>query len=292
MQIRPTLDDTLGAAYIGSLLVACFLGLTTLQTYLYFTRYHDSDPTILRLAIAVLWILDVAHMALLAHTVYKYAVTDFGDFLSLTKVTPTILIQIIITGFNDTIVRLVYCSRIWKLSNHNRVICAVVIVVTLATLAFNINGVIECINIVSYFEIHRTKKWTVFVTLAMGSLADVLISVTLCVLLSRKRQRSHARRLESTVRILQMYMINTGITTSVLFIVALALYAIAPTTLIWFVLFCILPKLFSNALLGMLNARKSLREHMGDVVISLRLNSAIEGVCSNGAAGVLSPPEV
>lgn len=93
MQIRPTLDDTLGAAYIGevTLVSSCclantdapmlryrkpprslvgmrklyipnpslsltwnpsFLGLTTLQTYLYFTRYHDSDPTILKLAVS------------------------------------------------------------------------------------------------------------------------------------------------------------------------------------------------------------------------------------------------
>ena len=83
--------------------------------------------------------------------------------------------------------------------------------------------------------------------------------------------------------------------------------------MIWFILFSILPKrtsestrmilrdshsegsikrgmaVFLNALLGMLNARKSLREHMGDVVISLRLTSTVQDICPDV---ILAPSEV
>ncbi|TBU23960.1 hypothetical protein BD311DRAFT_742103 [Dichomitus squalens] len=48
-----TLDDTLGAAFIGNILAACLYGMTTLQTYIYYGR-SDTESKTLKSLIAFL----------------------------------------------------------------------------------------------------------------------------------------------------------------------------------------------------------------------------------------------
>ncbi|KAI0926376.1 hypothetical protein AcV5_008858 [Taiwanofungus camphoratus] len=55
-----------------------FYGITSVQTYLYYTRYKDDSVT-LRLLIFLLWLLDGLHQAFITHASYTYAVTDLGS---------------------------------------------------------------------------------------------------------------------------------------------------------------------------------------------------------------------
>ncbi|KAI0745042.1 hypothetical protein C8Q76DRAFT_789493 [Earliella scabrosa] len=257
----PTLDNTLGSAYIGVLLSASLLGVTTLQTYMYYDRSKD-DSLRLRTLIALLWAADIVHFVFLSQTVYFYAVTNFGNRLALAQPTRTVLGQIAVTGLSDF-----------------------VLAAALVALGLTIVLTIKSLGCATYFEIDQRYSWLIYSGLATASLSDILISTTLCVLLAKQRQAALTRRLDTTVRTVQLYVVNTGTVTrhvcppstshrvrvrtdrdfvaySLCSLLTLILYAIGPTTMLYLVGFFILPKLMLNALLAMLNARKSLRDHM------------------------------
>ncbi|KAJ6449701.1 hypothetical protein C8R47DRAFT_1321940, partial [Mycena vitilis] len=64
-------QDTFAAAAIGAMLSMGIYGLTTAQTYFYYSEYpHDKPST--RALIAGLWALNTVHSALLIHMVYHY----------------------------------------------------------------------------------------------------------------------------------------------------------------------------------------------------------------------------
>ncbi|KAI0360705.1 hypothetical protein OH77DRAFT_1493124 [Trametes cingulata] len=95
-----SLDDTLGAVFLGNIAAACFYGITVVQTWMYYGRGGGD-----RLYLQCLVFLLCLHLALVTHTVYTYAVKDFANFLALE------------VPICDLIVRGIFCERVWKRTN-------------------------------------------------------------------------------------------------------------------------------------------------------------------------------
>ncbi|KAH0828768.1 hypothetical protein J3R83DRAFT_3206 [Lanmaoa asiatica] len=97
------LSPTLGAALIGVVFAAIFLGITILQSTFYVSyqtlvfgpnltlstasrtsqyRTYSKDPVFLKLLVSVLLILDTLSVALLTHGIYTYLVTDFDNLMA------------------------------------------------------------------------------------------------------------------------------------------------------------------------------------------------------------------
>lgn len=81
----PSLGKTLGAVYIGAMLSSILLGITALQAVIYYKKFPH-DPWYYRYSVAVLWILDMLHVALNTHAIYFYLVDSFGNYLALDHV--------------------------------------------------------------------------------------------------------------------------------------------------------------------------------------------------------------
>jgi hypothetical protein len=110
-------DSTLGALLVGVLLSAAYAltslsrkcaelfsgrmyGITCLQVFAYWVEYSSDDRLYLKLFVAGLWsaahpaliclltVLDTAHLALVAHSIYFYSITSFCNLLALEKVRP------------------------------------------------------------------------------------------------------------------------------------------------------------------------------------------------------------
>ncbi|EPS96190.1 hypothetical protein FOMPIDRAFT_115943 [Fomitopsis schrenkii] len=88
MPVSITLDNLLGAVFIGIILSTVLYGVTCLQTYLYYTEYCKKDS--LRLKVYVAFVVSVCtidslHVALLATTYYYYTVTNYGNYSALVQ---------------------------------------------------------------------------------------------------------------------------------------------------------------------------------------------------------------
>ncbi|KAJ7870457.1 hypothetical protein B0H14DRAFT_3440016 [Mycena olivaceomarginata] len=74
----PSIDGTLGSGEIGLVLATFLYGIETLQTFNY---YHDctKDVVFLRILVASIWFLELAHLICGCHAMYVMTVTFYGQ---------------------------------------------------------------------------------------------------------------------------------------------------------------------------------------------------------------------
>ncbi|KAM5537064.1 hypothetical protein V8D89_009210 [Ganoderma adspersum] len=265
-----TLNDTLGAAFLGTIATSCLYGITLVQTYIYYKR-NGSDPVYLQALIFLLWILDSLHLALIVHAVYFYAVTNFSKILNLLIPTWSILSQIIVTGVSDLAVRGVFCHRVWKLSEQNYFLTIAITISSLTVFSGSIAFAAKGFGLSSFTQLSEISD-ILYLSLGSGVVADVLIAGSMCVLLARRR--TGFSRTDSVVRVLMMYSINTGALTSLCALLTLLTYAAMPDNFVFMAFYFVLPKLFLNSLLATLNARRPLREtNSGGDMVSIPLSN-------------------
>ncbi|KAJ3746175.1 hypothetical protein DFH05DRAFT_919301 [Lentinula detonsa] len=89
-----TLDNTMGAMFIGVLFAAVLYGAACIQAWYYYVHQQDRWP--LRSLVAVVMIADTLHQALIAHTVYTYLITNFGNTLELGNTVWSLLVSVVI----------------------------------------------------------------------------------------------------------------------------------------------------------------------------------------------------
>ncbi|EMD32507.1 hypothetical protein CERSUDRAFT_99233 [Gelatoporia subvermispora B] len=233
-----SLNSTLGAGLIGLVVAAIFFGITNVQMYMYYRRYSE-DPLYLRVSFALLWILDTLHQILITQSIYTYAVTQFGNPAALGMPTWSFLVNVVVTGVSDASVRILFSLRLWRFSEKNWYITAPVMIGAVASLVGSIAFTIKAAPLHS-FAAFSSISWCLYIGLASGAVADVLLATSLVVLLWKKRTGFH--RTDSLVRTLMIYTINSGLLTSVCAIMCFVTFTIMPDNFIYFALFMVLPK--------------------------------------------------
>ncbi|KAJ7748819.1 hypothetical protein DFH07DRAFT_775634 [Mycena maculata] len=108
----PPLDNTLGAVYIGVVVSSAIYGLTCLQTYRYY-QLQIKDPVWLRCCVFILWILETLHSACIAHAVYFYSITHYGDYASLLEAVWSIILPVGVNCLTGYIVQMCFAWRVF-----------------------------------------------------------------------------------------------------------------------------------------------------------------------------------
>jgi len=116
--LSPTIDNTLGAVFLGNLTAAILYGVTCVQTFIYFQTY-PKDAVSLKATVFFLWICDSVHLALITHGVYFYAVTNFANPAPLQVPTVSIMVSMAMTAISDVTIKYIFAHRVWKLSGGN-----------------------------------------------------------------------------------------------------------------------------------------------------------------------------
>ncbi|ETW79416.1 hypothetical protein HETIRDRAFT_322107 [Heterobasidion irregulare TC 32-1] len=89
------LDNLLGVAFVGVIIstaqvvhhIYLIYGVTCLQLYLYYTKHCQYDGRFVKLFVSfflsTFMVLDTLNLIFLAHAMYYYMVTNFGDYQAL-----------------------------------------------------------------------------------------------------------------------------------------------------------------------------------------------------------------
>jgi len=247
-------NANLGAVEIATFLGLVLFGVSLAQGYTYYQR-SAGDSFRLKLFVAVLLLMESFHSFTASHTIYYDTVARFRDAeinsysLSANAATET-LITVLVQCF--------YSHRIYRLSNGKLPVS--IACFTLAILRF-LFGI--AVSAESVIDVHRTPNWVVFVTdfnwlittmLAVGGAADILIAISMLVYL---RKMSSATNMKSTTDIINRlvrWSLQSGLLTSMTSLTVIVCFQ-AMANLVWFGLYVILAKLYSNSLLVSLNAR-------------------------------------
>ncbi|KAI0769987.1 hypothetical protein C8Q74DRAFT_1369224 [Fomes fomentarius] len=246
-------DNTFGAAFAGFAASSLCLGILSTQAYSYFKRY-PLDKLFYKLLVAGLWLLEVADQILIAHAVYTYLVTNWGQFNIL--VAPpvwSLILQLTVGVVTGTIVKVCYAGRVWRFSKHNIPVTGLVLLLTFGELG------VACVYTYQGFKLDSlaniaSMKHIGMLSLGLGMATDVIIAFALCFFLRGLRTGHHKD--DSMVNALIIYAISTGGLTSVISFTTLILYNFMPGNFIFMALYFVLSKVYANSFLAALNTRR------------------------------------
>ncbi|KAF8270641.1 hypothetical protein EI94DRAFT_724893 [Lactarius quietus] len=250
------LSTTFGATFIGLLVSTVLFGLSVAQTWIYFWRYQNRDSMALKFVILFVTVMDALHTFLSAYMNYWYLILNFGNLENLNISTWAIHALVVVSTVIASSVQLFYARRVYKVSQS--IICPIVIVACVAvSFSFGIFYTYREILAKLLSNFHALT-WISCTALSASAFADVLIAVSMCWYLYRKR--TGFARTDSIIMSLMAYSINSGLLTSILGIGTTVSFAASPSSLLCVPFYWILSKCYVNSLLAMLNSRNHIRD--------------------------------
>ncbi|KAA1465966.1 hypothetical protein DENSPDRAFT_876136 [Dentipellis sp. KUC8613] len=253
--VIPALDSTMGATFVGVLVGAMLYGVSCLQTWHYYREYsHDAFS--IKLLVGAVWVCDTVHQILISHTMYTYVITNFANPAILGELVWSLIVEVLFNGFTAVLVQCFFTLRIYRLSNKNVPITAVVLLLVIGQFGVTVAYASKAIHMTTFAQLATLKGLSMSVN-ALTAASDVSIAVALCSMLHRSRTGFRAS--DSMINKLILFTMNTGLLTSLDAICSLASIAASPNTFIYICFFFTLGRLYSNSLLATLNARKAIR---------------------------------
>ncbi|KAJ7351464.1 hypothetical protein DFH08DRAFT_957778 [Mycena albidolilacea] len=211
----------LGAIELGIFATLLLFGILIPQVYLYYLC--NSDRTCVKLLVAAVFILEACHTGAAAQALYCWSAAP-TDLLGQPRTISGLSLDI---GFETLVTFLVqayYIDRVYRFSK-NAWIGACLFTLCLLRLGGGLAlSVASCMKLrdPAYFSLQSRLGWLITAILSVGASVDVFIAMSLCVLVSM------------TVAICFQSMKNNYV---------------------WFGIFVVLGKLYSNSLLASLNSR-------------------------------------
>ncbi|KAH7875717.1 hypothetical protein F5879DRAFT_543975 [Lentinula edodes] len=257
-----SLNNTMGAAYIGVSVAGFLLGLSCLQAYIYFSEQNDTRT--IRSLVGLVVLFDFVHQALISHTVYYYLILNYANPSALSLAVWSLLAEVLFNGFTAFCVQSFLTWRIWRLSNSNIWVTGIVVSLVLAefgcVVAF---GIIALVRVSTFVELAADLKELSITVNALAAAGDVLIAGILTILL--QKSKTGFQRSDTMLNKLTMFAVNTGALTSLCAVASLISILAAPNTFIYISFFFCMGRLYTNSLLATLNARNKIR-NAGDNV--------------------------
>ncbi|KAJ7203168.1 hypothetical protein GGX14DRAFT_544378 [Mycena pura] len=278
----PTLDNTLGALFLGVVISSILFGVSSLQVYYYY-HYYPRDSVLHRISVGVLWILDALHLSLAIFSSYHYGVRGFGHLAGLLTIIGPIKLLIAINVVIVLIVQSLYAYRVWLLGGyHHGVLGYLVAGMVLAGFAIGIVVTVKTYSIASFLQTPAIA-WAVEASLAASSTIDIILSAAMCYYLRKSKGTGLA--LNSRISALMQYTLSCGVFTSACSVTGLFTFVLMPNNLVYLALTFLLTRLYINSFMAMMNARQRQRRGADGVTVSFPYHSG-SGSGGDERAGV------
>jgi len=277
------LDNSIGAMMIGVIISAVLHGVCLLQAFYYFQRYKK-DAWFLKALVMVMVTFDATHLCLISHTVYHYSITNFHDEEALKHIIWSVVIEALFTGVNGALVQTFYVYRVWMLSQKNYLLTGLLLFLIVSCAGCGTAWVIISMRMGTYRNLLRVNPLTITIN-ALSTTIDTLIALSLVYLLNSAR--TGFRKSDTMINKLIIFVVNTGILTTICAIASLICLVASPNTLIYASFYFCIGRLYLNSFLATLNARKSITEKI-DNVDHMLVSMPRSVVSSQGTKGNIS----
>ncbi|KAJ3573096.1 hypothetical protein NP233_g2656 [Leucocoprinus birnbaumii] len=243
---------TIGSWMIGATASTGLLGIMTLQSWIYYTRF-PKDPPVLKLLVTVIWSFEALRTALCVYGGYFYSVQHWGDHTVLLSTHWSLCTMVLLTAPIELLAHLFFAHQVRTGMSHDHleVFQALMqmgklpleyiprsstsswIILSVVDFGFGIGSFILAVRDGTFggIVLGLPKR------IADGALGSAIIvdwTITICLVwFFRKNQTARIRTLMQT---LMMYAVNFGLLISVFEVVGsfyaitvLASYVIRPT---------------------------------------------------------------
>lgn len=243
---------------MGVVAAALLSGVISLQVYLYYHRWNcNQDSARHVIGVAVLWFLDIFHLALTVHFAYVHLINHWGtslkQLLFQQSVPWSIKLQVGVKLLIVTIVHSLYASRVWMLGGFHKgylgYVAAAIVCMGLIVGGLLANAVGR-LN--SYSEL-KSIGWAIYTALSAWTTIDFFIAFSMWHYLSMTAP--HEINLSQKISRMIRHSVTSGLLLSTLSLLTIFLFRFTMGTFIFFCFQFILSKTYILSFLAMLNAR-------------------------------------
>ncbi|THH08673.1 hypothetical protein EW145_g2541 [Phellinidium pouzarii] len=157
-----------------------------------------------------------------------------------------------------------YTRRVWiitgvfsEVSKKRWFLTLVPAIFTVVTFVFGLGFAGKIFSYQSTLQFERIS-WMLYLGMGSSAAADLWVAISLCYFL--RKAKTGFKSTDTKISILMIYIINTGMLTSLCAILCLVMYIVMPRALVFVSFFFCLPKLYFNSMLAMMNAREIPRD--------------------------------
>ncbi|OSD04824.1 hypothetical protein PYCCODRAFT_1465784 [Trametes coccinea BRFM310] len=248
-----SLDESLGAFFIGAMIGLVLYGMSLQQTIQYF-RLYPNDRRLFKAWVVAIAILETLHSICSVHPMYYYLIKNYDNPAGLVKnIWSLNIISPLQTGAM-ILSQSFYARRIFML---NRKYGLMVLITTsalmAAELAFSLTAAIKPFQDTYTFNFYK-YAWAITGLNACAIPVDMILTGTLIFILLRNR--TGFERTDSVIATIVLYVINTGLLTGLVTITTLVLSRVFPTRYYEVGMTIAATKVYSNTFLAMLNSRQ------------------------------------
>ncbi|KPV73053.1 uncharacterized protein RHOBADRAFT_46146 [Rhodotorula graminis WP1] len=237
----PSLDNSVGAFLLGTILSVFLAGVTSVQAYSYFVWFRRTDRKLLIGIVSFLLIVDLFHSAISCYTIYATTVTNYGNLAFLVKCLWSFTWDPFLTGLVAFIVQIFYAWRVFVVSRRQWLIPAVIGVLSLLSFAFAIGSTWTIYRLDSEFARFHEFRYGVAIWLLSAAVADIVITSSLIFYLRRASKGTGGHSSPIIERVIRTSLETNSITA------IFAIHVLPNLSLV---------KLYFNGLLVSLNSRK------------------------------------
>ncbi|KAI0356768.1 hypothetical protein OH77DRAFT_1422973 [Trametes cingulata] len=205
----PSVESTLGALFIGTLVSTLLYGLTLYQTYRYYQLY-PRDIRLFRILVPVTVILETLHTVFAIEACYWYIIKNYANPAALLGYRFSLKLLIPLTGLTGVLCNAFYARRVYLFGSKHRIFVAIATLFLVAKIGFTVAIGVEAAKS-DQITVLATYSWMISATYGFTVGADGLLTATLIYILLASR--TGFRRTDNVLESLALYTINTGLTT-------------------------------------------------------------------------------
>lgn len=253
-------DDTFGAWFIGNQFSITAFGFLLLQCWIFIWK---KESLVLKLVVSLALILGFLHIFLISHALYHYLITSIGNPEVFTSIVWSFKAEQWVSEANITLSHLFYIFRIYSI-RKSFILPGVLLFLTLSHTALDLTA--SGIVTVSEGLADAAVDSNVTARLAQTGIAlDLTIDIIVMLAMFHFFYTSHTevKSTQNLLHKLTLYTFASGSLTVVANIIILVTYLSIPNTEIFSGITFVLPHLYSNCLLAILNSRSHLRASYG-----------------------------
>ncbi|KAK7060438.1 hypothetical protein VNI00_001203 [Paramarasmius palmivorus] len=113
------LKDSYGCLLIGIFLSCVLYGASSLQAFIYFSRYWDTDSVKRKAFVAFVWLVDTANQCLVMQSVWPALIHRYGSLMEVGTIQPAITHHAWVSQLVAFCVQLFFIYRLWIFSHRN-----------------------------------------------------------------------------------------------------------------------------------------------------------------------------
>ncbi|EKM82062.1 hypothetical protein AGABI1DRAFT_112209 [Agaricus bisporus var. burnettii JB137-S8] len=249
----PNVQLSYGPMLIGVFVNMILYGILLSQTFSYY-RLYKSDALWIKCLVLYLFIVETANTGIDMVMMYQPLILEYGHKLDAFPVMfaaePITIVAISMP------IQLFFAWRIFRLTKQS-IIAIVISILSLVSFAGGLWTTIKII-IIKSFSRKPELHWSALVWFLAATVADVLITVTLVINLS-KRKTGFSATDDAISKIIRM-TVQTGMLTALFAIGDVVFFMSEVFSFVNFIWDLALTKIYANCLMSTLNARASLKE--------------------------------